>query len=86
MVNLTGHEAGNGGYSQGTPKAHRAFLYSDSQGTPTARRAFLYSEIAHRRIVAGWEILRNHGRNNNCQAQVPTRCTAGPPLLTDYRA
>jgi len=22
-------------------------------------------EIAHRRIVAGWEILRNHGRNNN---------------------
>jgi hypothetical protein len=22
-------------------------------------------QIAHRRIVAGWEILRNHGRNNN---------------------
>ena len=22
-------------------------------------------QIAHRRIVAGWEIPRNHGRNNN---------------------
>jgi hypothetical protein len=22
-------------------------------------------QIAHRRIVAGWEILRNYGRNNN---------------------
>ena len=22
-------------------------------------------QIAHRRIVAGWEILRNHGPNNN---------------------
>ena len=31
MVNLTGHEAGNGGYSQGTPKAHRAFLYSEKR-------------------------------------------------------
>ncbi len=57
MVDLNGHEAGNGGYSQ---------------GTPTARRAFLYSEIAHRRIVAGREILRNHGQNNNspCTASV----------------
>jgi hypothetical protein len=36
-VDLNGHEAGNGGYSQGTPKA---------------RRAFLYSEIAHHRILA----------------------------------
>jgi hypothetical protein len=24
MVDLNGHEAGNGGYSQGTPTAHRA--------------------------------------------------------------
>jgi hypothetical protein len=29
MVNLNGHEAGNGGYSQGTPTARRAFLYSE---------------------------------------------------------
>jgi hypothetical protein len=29
MVNLNGHEAGNGGNSQGTPTARRAFLYSD---------------------------------------------------------
>src|SRR2546427_12958666 len=29
MVNLTGHEAGNGGHGQGTPKARRAFLYSE---------------------------------------------------------
>ena len=53
MVDLSGHEAGNGGYSQGTPKA---------------RRAFLYSEIAHRRMVAGRGILRNLGRNNNSPA------------------
>jgi hypothetical protein len=30
MVNLNGHEAGNGGYSQGTPTACRAFLYSET--------------------------------------------------------
>ena len=29
MVNLIGHEAGNGGNSQGTPTTRRAFLYSD---------------------------------------------------------
>ncbi len=29
MVNLNGHEAGNGGNSQGPPTARRAFLYSD---------------------------------------------------------
>jgi hypothetical protein len=52
-VDLNGHEAGNGGYSQGTPKA---------------RRAFLYSEIAHRRMVTGRGILRNLGRNNNSPA------------------
>ena len=26
MVDLNGHEAGNGGYSQGTPTAHRLSL------------------------------------------------------------
>src|SRR5437773_426068 len=30
MVNLNGHEAGNGGHSQGPPTARRAFLYSDT--------------------------------------------------------
>jgi hypothetical protein len=29
MVNLNGHEAGNGGYSQGTPTARCALLYSE---------------------------------------------------------
>ena len=29
------------------------------------RADFTDGQIAHRRIVAGWEILRNHGRNNN---------------------
>jgi hypothetical protein len=32
MVNLNGHEAGNGGYSQGTPPARCAFLYSEAAG------------------------------------------------------
>src|SRR5258708_7307170 len=50
---LTGHEAGNGRHSQGTPTAHCALLYS---------------EIAHCRMVAGRGILRNHGRNNNSPA------------------
>ena len=30
-VNLNGHEAGNGGHSQGTPTARRALLYSDER-------------------------------------------------------
>ena len=30
MVDLNGHEAGNGGYSQGTPKASRALFYSEN--------------------------------------------------------
>jgi hypothetical protein len=29
MVDLNGHEAGNGGYSQGTPTAHRHLSYSE---------------------------------------------------------
>ena len=29
MVDLNGHEAGNGGYSQGRPTARRALLYSE---------------------------------------------------------
>ena len=29
MVDLNGHEAGNGGYSQGTPTAHRLLSYSE---------------------------------------------------------
>jgi len=29
MVDLNGHEAGNGGYSQGTPTAHRPLFYSE---------------------------------------------------------
>jgi hypothetical protein len=28
-VDLNGHEAGNGGYSQGTPTAHRLLSYSE---------------------------------------------------------
>jgi hypothetical protein len=29
MVDLYGHEAGNGGYSQGTPTGHRPLSYSE---------------------------------------------------------
>jgi len=58
MVNLTGHEAGNGGYSQGTPKAHRAFLYSESQGTPKAHCVLLYSD-AIMLVVEGGEFSEN---------------------------
>jgi hypothetical protein len=31
MVDLRGHAAGNGGYSQGTPTAHRPLSYSDTR-------------------------------------------------------
>ena len=37
MVDLNGHEAGNGGYSQGTPTAHRALFYSDIDGNAVNR-------------------------------------------------
>ncbi len=29
MVDLNGHEAGNGGHSQGRPTAHRPLFYSE---------------------------------------------------------
>jgi hypothetical protein len=29
MVDLNGHDAGNGGYSQGRPTTHRDLLYSE---------------------------------------------------------
>ena len=35
MVDLNGHEAGNGGHSQGTPTTCHAFLYSDTGGLAT---------------------------------------------------
>ena len=43
MVNLNGHEAGNGGHSQRTPKAHRGTpllgkLISNQGPTDTGRR------------------------------------------------
>ena len=36
MVDLNGHEAGNGGYRQGTPTARCAFLYSEPRALPEA--------------------------------------------------
>ena len=33
MVDLNGHEAGNGGHSQGTPKASRPLCYSEASLT-----------------------------------------------------
>src|ERR1035438_5892318 len=47
MVNLNGHEAGNGGHSQRTPKAHRGLLYSE---TDIRRRQL---RISARAIDAG---------------------------------
>jgi hypothetical protein len=36
MVDLNGHEAGNGGHSQGMPKAHRPLSYSERLATNQA--------------------------------------------------
>ena len=33
MVNLNGHEAGNGGHGQGIPTAHRPLSYSERFAT-----------------------------------------------------
>jgi hypothetical protein len=44
MVNLNGHEAGNGGNSQGTPTARRAFLLCLPQ-IPSAANAFEIRDI-----------------------------------------
>jgi hypothetical protein len=41
----------------------------------------LYSEIAHRRMVAGRGILRNHGRNNNSPATPSARDRRPAPSL-----
>jgi len=37
MVDLNGHEAGNGGYSQGRPTARRVLLYSERCPVSAAR-------------------------------------------------
>ena len=38
MVDLNGHEAGNGGYSQRTPNAHRGLLYSEGPDPMSKRK------------------------------------------------
>ena len=45
MVDLSGHEAGNGGYSQGTPTAHRPLSYSDRRNVVVPR--FGTGTVAH---------------------------------------
>jgi hypothetical protein len=50
MVNLNGHEAGNGGHSQGTPTAYRELLYSE--------RGDLSQTSNERRIVANHSIRK----------------------------
>ena|SRR6266852_2798013 len=58
MVNLTGHEAGNGGYRQ---------------GTPTARRPLLYSERVHERhrgALPGGEVAPGTFRPDNAQPTI----------------
>ena len=44
-MNLTGHEAGNGGHGQGTPKARRAFLYSERADESHALLAGRYARL-----------------------------------------
>jgi hypothetical protein len=50
MVDLNGHEAGNGGYSQRTPTAKPGLLYSEdpvgSRGLVATCEDFLYRSIA----------------------------------------
>jgi hypothetical protein len=57
MVNLNGHEAGNGGYSQGTPTARRAFLYSETAGKLAAMHPS--GNVVWHRVVDRLPLLTN---------------------------
>src|SRR5580700_6871720 len=46
MVDLNGHEAGNGGHSQGRPTAHRPLFYSERWTGSALFRTFALSEKA----------------------------------------
>jgi hypothetical protein len=55
LVNLNGHEAGNGGNSQGTPTARRAFLYWETAENRAAfRRDWGFGEGQGGRSVSFW--------------------------------
>jgi len=44
MVDLNGHEAGNGGYSQGTPTAHQPLSYSETSEPVSQGNRTLFAE------------------------------------------
>jgi hypothetical protein len=52
MVDLNGHEAGNGGYSQGTPTAHRVLLYSESEDLILPKGHAMTGQFSARRCCA----------------------------------
>jgi hypothetical protein len=54
MVDLNGHEVGNGGYSQGTPTAHRHLSYSER--CPVS--AFYKGERQGEKLPGDWKERR----------------------------
>jgi len=72
MVNLNGHEAGNGGYSQRTPTARR------DSSTRSARCS------GHRRGVAEWLAYLNCRARCICAATVPIHCHCLEQELDSY--
>jgi hypothetical protein len=59
MVDLNGHEAGNGGYSQGKPTARRVLLYSERCPVTAFERsrpaADASREADGRWLLVGWD-------------------------------
>ena len=57
MVDLNGHEAGNGGHSQGRPTAYRPLFYSErwtGSGLERSRSAADASRETNGAVVACW--------------------------------
>jgi hypothetical protein len=68
MVDLNGHEAGNGGYSQGTPTAHRPLSYSEvdlANGTAGVRAETLEIEIL-KNVVGERAVVQFIPRRGRC--------------------
>jgi hypothetical protein len=59
MVNLNGHEAGNGGNSQGTPTAHRPLSYSERYAVNQDFRTDTHSYL--RAMSGSTELARRSG-------------------------
>src|SRR5438445_9535527 len=77
MVNLNGHEAGNGGHRQGTPKASRAFLYSEGHDTTCLALSGFVAALHFLRCFRKTEACANSNTARKNTPEFPEPSAAG---------